>query len=216
LPATHPAWGQTSLEFDNGSADNTPRRYLHLIESASSVFKSRSCRLGVNLCVIGALLMPNIGMQPALADRCDVTASGDITCSGCGHCKVSAADDRCGCCSKQANVLATKSSSANVKRCCHRSQDEPSKAKSCCHRKRFPHPATEAEGHCLCGGAPQPAVPAIPSRSASEPAIKLLLLASLGAMPPERDPAIVISGQLPAAVFLLPRDAQRQLCVWRI
>ena len=158
------------------------------------MLKSRSIRLAVNLCVIGALLLPGDAFLPvfgqsAIESSCESSASNEPTCEGCGHCQVSKPGDRCGCCAK-----------------CHQELDAKDVDR------------TAAEGVCLCGSDSLPAVPVTPSRSTSEEVVRLLVCSSVkGSFEAAGSVSLVFSGgHSPAPLSLLPRDSQRRLCVWRI
>lgn len=172
------------------------------------MLKSRPIRFAVNLCVIGALIAPVAGLGGFVQDECGDQAASGATCPGCGCCAVHHAGDRCGCCS------GTQASDST-------SQD--SAAEGCCPEGDSSEAAMEAPqeelGVCMCGtAAPQPAVPPVDGRPASELLVQTLVLGH------PSDMVCVDTGGPSSAHFqedaappsLLPRDAQRRLGVWRI
>ncbi len=174
---------------------------------------SRSSRLAVSLCVIGALLLPHALPLAARASACQQSAVGVSTCSGCGSCRVSESGARCHCC------CSTTSKTHDHER--------PVAPRGCCGAKviqqtsrsavRDASPVKELEvGVCLCAKVPAPAPPAPDSRTASE-----LLITLPGSAPTLG----VVSLQPPTGHRLSSRSAplesirhpvQRLLCIWLI
>ena len=173
------------------------------------LIKSRSVRIAVNVCVIGALLVPNAALGTAFASDCDSAVASTQKCVGCGRCSVANAGDRCGCCRK------TPAHSAEpAKTCCS--------ARSCCSRSAGTLSAdkdsTEAEvDSCQCGRSPQPTTPPPPTRTAAEKLTELLSVSAVIYISLVHDEAQFSSQELEfVPLRLRPRDTQRHLCVWRI
>ena len=162
--------------------------------SAPIVLQSRSIRLAVNLCVIGALLLPNGGLRAASGSNCHEVASSTACCEGCGHCSVEQLGTRCGCCSTQR------------KGCCHSHG-----AKDSTDRE----PRKEDKGICLCNPSPLPTAPAPTSRTSVEQLVHLLTTTADRFVRTEEASARS-TGDPSAPSSLLPLNTQRQLCVWRI
>lgn len=172
------------------------------------MLKSRSIRVAVNVCVIGALIAPVAGIRVYVQDECGEQVASTVTCSGCGHCSVPHAGDRCGCCSHAGDSRQAKQASGSMA-CCPEEDLGQSAAEE----------ATDALGICMCGTAdPGPAVPPAEGRTASELLVRTLLLGhpSLLVVHVTDAPLLATSWGESAPPLLLPRDAQRRLGVWRI
>lgn len=195
------------------AGDNTPRWYPDVIHRLIAVYKSRSIRIAVNLCVIGALLMPSGGMQPAKAAKCNATASSEAVCEGCGHCRVSTPGERCGCCATAPPKQALKAGVRTAKGCCH----QPTSASMQRQTKHSGNNRTKTSGACLCGSEPQPPAPIPNNRRVDEQLVKLLLAAPpLGFAAAACDPSDLTVEHYSAPPSHRPHDSQRRLCVWRI
>ena len=172
------------------------------------MLKSRSIRVAVNLCVIGALITPVAGIRGYVQDECGEQVASTATCSGCGCCSVSHKGDRCGCCSHAGSSREVKQASASTT-CCPEDDLGQSAAEE----------TTDALGICMCGTAdPSPAVPPAEGRTASELLVRTLLSGhpSLLVVHDSDAPLLATSLGESAPPLLLPRDAQRRLGVWRI
>lgn len=169
------------------------------------MFKSRPARLAVSLCVTGALLLPLAGMSAGPRTHCANEVASTTTCPGCGSCSV-AAGERCCCCQHAETATPRKSASA-ASGCC---SDEHSAIADNASSTNLPEV-------CMCGGEDSvPAAPAPEGRTTVEQLIaKLLLTSPLVASSP-RESTTPTSWEDSAPPALLPRDAQRRLCVWRI
>jgi len=195
------------------AGDNTPRWYPNAFHRLIAVYKSRSIRIAVNLCVIGALLMPSGGMQPAQAAKCTATASGATVCEGCGHCRINTPGERCGCCATAPPKQAPVAKARTVKGGCHQTSD----AKKPYEVQHSDINGTKTSGVCLCGGEPQPPAPIPNNRRVDEQLVKLLsTVAPLGFAEAACDPSDLTVEHYSAPPSHRPHDSQRRLCVWRI
>lgn len=173
------------------------------------VITSRSVRLAVNLCVIGALLVPNPAMRTATASACDSGIASTQKCEGCGRCSIASDGDRCGCCQQQPARIAKPAQTC----CSGKSHCGSSPAASSNVRD-----STVAEVcSCNCGRTPEPTAPAPPTRSAAEKLTELLMAPTAIHVSHSHDEQHCSPRELEIVpLTLLPLDTQRQLCVWCI
>ena len=173
------------------------------------LIKSCSVRIAVNVCVIGALLVPNPALGTAFASDCDSAVASTHKCDGCGRCSVANSDDRCGCCRKN-----SARSAETAKTCCMK--------KKCCGRSAAAlladNDSTETEvGSCQCGRSPQPTTPPPPTRSATEKLTEILSVSAAISVSHIHGESQLTTQELEFfPLSLVPRDSQRHLCVWRI
>jgi hypothetical protein len=179
------------------------------------MLKSRGFRSALNLCVIGALLLPSGGAWWSMGKNCETSASGAGACRGCNRCPAGGLGQRCGCCFNQPRRLP-----ANFR---HTTNAEARHHGSgCCDRPSSPQPVEERSAEtgwdvCLCGQERLPAIPTPPSRSASKQlALVLLATPAVGLTLPMDDTLLRSAQWQFAPPRLLPRDSQRRLCVWLI
>ena len=170
--------------------------------------KSRLIRFAVNLCAIGALLLPHAGLRWSSAKACGAGVASVAKCAGCGHCEVAKFGDQCRCCCPKHATHLAKSQSAAGKALGQR------RATESVVREEMPD---AGHGICMCDRDSEPAVPPPPSRTGAEQLV-LALLASpatdIVAIPDAARAANSEQGWVPS--FLSPRDSQRRFCVWLI
>lgn len=165
------------------------------------MIKSRSIRIAVNLCVTVALLLPGSSFGNSLTSPCELNASSEAKCKGCGHCSVSSPGQRCGCCCKKKDTS-------------HQESGCQSSSRSLAAKKNN---SGSSQGVCLCKADKQPAIPASQCRSLFEQILQLRHFAStsLSASAADAMHSCTMEGHC-VPTSLLPRDSQRLLCVWRI
>lgn len=171
--------------------------------------KSRSVRIAVNVCVIGALLVPNPALGTAFAGDCDSTIASTHKCEGCGRCSVADTGDRCVCCRKNpVRSVEPAKTCCTKKKCCRSTAAALSPNKN----------STEAEvSSCQCGRSPQPTTPPPPTRSAAEKLTELISASAVLYVSHICGESHFSSHELEfVPLILLSRDTQRHLCVWRI
>ena len=173
------------------------------------LIKSHPVRIAVNVCVIGALLVPNSALGTVFASNCDSAVASTHKCEGCGRCSVANSGDRCGCCRKN-----SARSAEPAKTCCTK--------KKCCGTSAAAlsadNKSTESEvGSCQCGRSPQPTTPPLPTRSATEKLTEMLSVSAAISVGHIHGESQFTSQELEFfPLSLVPRDTQRHLCVWRI
>lgn len=181
--------------------------HTHFLLSTGTMLKSRSIRVAVNLCVIGAILVSMAAMAGGVRDRCGNQFASKQTCPGCGCCAVLDHGVRCQCCDN-AQPTGDRQPGSSQMACCSKKQSATVK----------PDRNTGVPGICMCGkSVPQPAVPSRHGRTATEQLVPTCLpgypmSVSIGLDLTPR--ASLWEDSAPS--LLLPRDAQRRLCVWRI
>lgn len=177
--------------------------------SAVTVLKSRSIRIAVNVCVIGALLLlPSSGYRTTSAADCDAAVSGTATCQGCGNCSVSKSGESCGCCCRKPTTRPAKVKPSESKGCCKHSSSSPAQSEEA---------SSEHLGVCLCGQQQQPKAPAPQNRSGPERLIQVLMNApAVDDLPVDNMTRGSLVEQVAGPPFLLPHDSQRRLCIWLI
>lgn len=176
--------------------------------SAVTVLKSRSIRIAVNVCVIGALLFPGVGYRTAFSAECDAVVSGTAKCHGCGNCPVSYPGESCGCCCSKPATRPVAVRPSESKRCCKHSSSPPAQEKEA---------SSEHLGVCLCGQQPQPKAPVPQNRSGPERLIQVLVtMPAFDDLPVDNMTRGSLIEQATGPPFLLPHDSQRRLCIWLI
>ncbi len=173
------------------------------------LIKSRSVRIAVNVCVIGALLVPYTALGATLTSACDSAIASTHKCEGCGRCSVANTGDRCSCCQKRPARNAKPDKTCCIKqKCCNSSTAALSANMD----------STQSEiGSCQCGRRPQPTTPPLPTRSAAEKLNELLSVSAVIHVCHVDGEAQFSTQDLEIIpLTLLPLDSLRHLCVWRI
>ena len=167
--------------------------------------KFRQIVSAVNLCLIVALLLPGVGVGPALAQTCGFSVSQQACQRGCQHCEAKRGDefDTCSCRSRRASTCHVGCQGA----CCARRGSPPTKT-------------TDTErsasiGVCLCGHGSQPAPAPKPHRTERERVLAVAAAVVAVVIDPPAETALTRWSAQGSSLFT-PLDAQRRLCIWRI
>lgn len=180
-----------------------------------NMLRSRPIRLAVNLCLTGALLLGQTVPAHAVRAECQQTASAENNCSGCGHCKVTEAGERCGCCcGEHAHQAPAKEPAPPTHSCCGTKQSRADDSSSSQPPEAVAPVVAKA---CLCGQAPPPTAPPQESRTGAEQLVKLATASEPGSRLCPSEPPQLTSRSRYAAPPSPPRHSvQRLLCIWLI
>lgn len=219
-----------------------------IVYRAASMVFTHNLRAIVKACLIVTLTLQQVvvGAMPALVvSRCgsetlnSEASSAEQKCSGCGHCTVEKADQRCGCCASRtkpsngtAPVKATSKTVEAAQSCCSAGQQAESQSVAlhtseiklaeevrdnigACDSNQSEHLST-AENRCRCvGGSPNRSTPYRGESRVQKDltSLRAIAQASMFRVLPSSH---VNCTKADSAFHSLSHFAQRHLCVWQL